>query len=97
MPQRARVAPPAFHNNTKARLGVAGKAMVNISKVIVISDIVLRAAVASVQCIFQKRFTTHRRQCKWQCGTGNSRRIERNTNYDQNFDYRGGFSEGLDV
>ena len=36
--------------------------MVNISKIIVISDIVVSAAVASVRCIFQKRFSTHRGQ-----------------------------------
>lgn len=32
--------------------------MVNISKIIVISNIVVSAAVASVRCIFQKRFST---------------------------------------
>jgi hypothetical protein len=71
--------------------------MINISKIIVISNIVVSAAVASVQCIFQKRFSTHRGQYERQCGTGNSRRIERNANYDQNCDYRGGFSGRPDV
>jgi hypothetical protein len=65
----------ASHSNTEARPEVAGKAMVNISKIIVISKIVLRAAAASVQCIFQKRFGIHRRQYKRQCGTGNSTRV----------------------
>jgi hypothetical protein len=46
--------------------------MVNISKIIVISKIVVRAAVASVQSIFQRRFGFHRRQYERQCGTGNS-------------------------
>jgi hypothetical protein len=85
--------PAAFHNNTKARPKVAGETMVNISKIIVISNIVVSAIIASVQCIFQERFSIHR--C--QCGTGNSRRIEEDANCDQNCDYRGGFSGRLNV
>jgi hypothetical protein len=71
--------------------------MVNISKIIVISNIVVSAAVASVQCIFQRQFGIHRRQYKRQCGTGNSRRIEEDANCDQNCDYRGGFSGRFNI
>jgi hypothetical protein len=71
--------------------------MVNISKIIVISNIVVSAAVASVQCIFQKRFGIHRAKHKRQCGTGKSREIEQNANCDQNCDYRGRFGGRLNV
>jgi hypothetical protein len=84
--------PAAFHNNTKARPKVAGETMVNISKIIVISNIVVSAIIASVQCIFQERFSIHR--C--QCGTGKSRRIEEDANCDQNCN-RSGFGGRLNV
>jgi hypothetical protein len=71
--------------------------MVNVSKIIVISNIVVSAVVASVQCIFQERFGIQRCQHKRQCGTGNSRSMEEDANCDQNCDYRGGLSGRLNV
>jgi hypothetical protein len=82
---------------TAARPKVAGKVMVNVSKIIVISNIVVSAAVASVQSIFQTRCSIHRGRSKKQCGTRNSRRIEEDANRGQNCDYRGGFSDRLNV
>src|ERR1700757_311345 len=95
--QCVRFVPPAFRIDTNARPKVAGKATVNVSKIIVISNIVVSAVVASVQCVFQRRFSRHRGEYERQCGTGNSRSMEDEANCDQNCDYRGGFGGRLDV
>jgi hypothetical protein len=86
-------APLAFQNNTKARLKVAGEVMVNVPKIIVVSNIVVSAVVASVQCIFQKRFSKYKRRC----GTGKSTKMEEDANCDRNRDYRGEFSGRLNA
>jgi hypothetical protein len=70
--------------------------MINVSKIIVISNIVVSAVVASVQYIFQRRFSSHRCQHKRQWGTGNSRSMEDEAS-DQNCDYRGRFGGRLNV
>ena len=71
--------------------------MVNVSKIIVVSNIVVSAAVASMKCVFQKRFGIKPRQHKRQGRNDDSRRMEEDANSDQNCDYRGGFSGGLNV
>jgi hypothetical protein len=86
-------APLAFQNNTKAGPKVAGEVMVNVSKIIVISNIVVSAVVASMQCIFQKRFSKYERRC----GTGNSTKMGEDANCDRNCDHRGVFSGRLNV
>jgi hypothetical protein len=86
-------APLAFQNNTKAGPKVAGEVMVNVSKIIVISNIVVSAVAASVQCIFQKRFSKYKRRY----GTGNSTKMEEDANCDRNCDHRGEFSGRLNV